>query len=90
MKIFFDTEFTGLHKGTTLISIGLIDEKGRTFYAEFSDYDDAQINSWIKENVISNLKWSKSGPIENFTNNDIYGNVEAYGTKQYVGKCLEY
>ena len=30
MKIFFDTEFTGLHKNTTLISIGLVDENGRT------------------------------------------------------------
>lgn len=27
MKIFFDTEFTGLHQETTLISIGLISEK---------------------------------------------------------------
>ena len=42
MKIFFDTEFTGLHKNTTLISIGCIDEAGRTFYAEFIDYDRSQ------------------------------------------------
>jgi len=35
-RIFFDTEFTGLHKDTTLISIGLIAEDGRTFYAEFN------------------------------------------------------
>ena len=28
MKIFFDTEFTGLHKNTELISIGLIAENG--------------------------------------------------------------
>ena len=26
MKIFFDTEFTRLHKNTTLISIGLVAE----------------------------------------------------------------
>lgn len=90
MKIFFDTEFTGLHKDTTLISIGLIDEKGRTFYAEFSDYDDTQIDDWLHENVIKNLKWGKAGPIENFTNNDMFGNMEAYGTKPYIKKCLEY
>ena len=90
MKIFFDTEFTGLHKDTTLISIGLIDEKGRTFYAEFSDYDEAQINDWLRENVIKNLKWKKEGPIENFTNNDMYGNMEAYGTKPYIKICLEH
>lgn len=55
MKIFMDTEFTGLHQGTTLISIGLVSEDGRTFYAEFNDYDESQCDEWIKNNVISNL-----------------------------------
>jgi len=55
MKIFLDTEFTGLHKDTTLISIGMITETGKTFYAEFTDYDKSQINDWIQENVIENL-----------------------------------
>ena len=57
MKIFFDTEFTGLHKNTTLISIGLISESGKTFYAELSDYDKTQVDDWINENVIANLGW---------------------------------
>lgn len=55
MKIFFDTEFTGLHQKTTLISIGLISEDGKTFYAEFTDYDKSQIDSWLQVNVIDNL-----------------------------------
>jgi len=55
MKIFFDTEFTGLHQNTTLISIGLISEDNRTFYAEFIDYDKSQVDNWIEKNVISNL-----------------------------------
>lgn len=55
MKIFFDTEFTGLHKNTTLISIGLISENDRTFYAESTDYDRGQVDDWIKENVVSKL-----------------------------------
>lgn len=55
MKIFFDTEFTGLHKNTNLISIGLVDENNRAFYAEFTDYDTTQIDNWINENVINNL-----------------------------------
>ena len=55
MKIFFDTEFTGLHQKTTLISIGLISEDGSTFYAEFTDYDKSQIDDWIEKNVIANL-----------------------------------
>lgn len=55
MKVFFDTEFTGLHKNTTLMSIGLVDENGRTFYAELSDYDPTQLDDWIKENVVANF-----------------------------------
>lgn len=55
MKIFFDTEFTGLHQRTTLISIGLIAQDGKTFYAEFIDYDQTQVDDWLKENVIRKL-----------------------------------
>lgn len=58
MKIFFDTEFTGLHRNTSLISIGLIAEDGRAFYAEFIDYNRDDVNDWIKENVIDKLLYS--------------------------------
>ena len=58
-KLFFDTEFTGLHKNTTLISIGIISQNGETFYAEFTDYDKTQVNEWIEENVIKNLTLDK-------------------------------
>lgn len=55
MRIYFDTEFTGLHQQTTLISIGVVDENGREFYAELSDYDKEQVDPWISEHVIDNL-----------------------------------
>lgn len=55
MIIFFDTEFTGLHKDTTLISIGLVSETGEKFYAEFNDYDEWQVTPWIEETVLPNL-----------------------------------
>jgi hypothetical protein len=54
-KIFFDTEFTGLHQGTTLISIGLIFECGKTFYAEFTDYAITQVDNWLKDRIVSNI-----------------------------------
>lgn len=54
-KVFFDTEFTGLHQNTTLISIGLVAETGETFYAELTDYDQSQVDDWLKENVIGKL-----------------------------------
>lgn len=55
MKIFFDTEFTGLHKNTTLISIGIVAEDGNTFYAEFTDYNESHIDDWLRKNVLDNL-----------------------------------
>lgn len=54
-KIFFDTEFTGLHQNTTLISIGCVAATGDKFYAELTDYDKTQIDEWLQENVIDNL-----------------------------------
>ena len=55
MKVFFDTEFTGLHQNTTLISIGLVAENGEKFYAEFNDFDKEQVDDWLQKNVIDNL-----------------------------------
>lgn len=55
MKVFFDCEFTGLHQNTTLISIGMVAENGKTFYAECRDYDENQIDDWLERNVLSNL-----------------------------------
>lgn len=57
MKLFFDTEFTGLHRNTTLISIGLVSENGRTFYAEFNDYDQKQLDDWVRANVLPYLQF---------------------------------
>lgn len=74
MYIFFDTEFTGLHKDTTLISIGLIDKDDNCFYAEFNDYDITQVDDWINDNVISNL----------LINSDNF--VGDYGLHYYVNK----
>lgn len=58
-KIFWDSEFTGLHKDTTLISIGLVADSGESFYAELTDYNKEQVDDWIQENVINNLIYEK-------------------------------
>jgi len=55
-KIFLDTEFTGLHQNTTLISIALVAETGEEFYAELDDYDENQVDDWVRDNVISKLE----------------------------------
>lgn len=88
--IFFDTEFSGLHKNTTLISLGMITDEGDSFYAEFTDYDKSQIDGWIQENVIDKLIMNdiqlKSDEI--FYDKDIWNNVKIKGTKFQIKKQL--
>lgn len=58
MRVFFDCEFSGLRQDTTLISIGCVADNGQQFYAELTDYDDSQVDPWVRENVINHL-WAK-------------------------------
>lgn len=55
MRIYLDCEMTGLHKTTTLMSIGLVDENNRGFYAELNDYDESQLDTWLMDNVLSKM-----------------------------------
>jgi len=57
MNLYYDSEFTGLHQASTLISIALIADDGREFYAEFSDYNREQCDEWIKQNVLNHTRW---------------------------------
>lgn len=77
MKVFFDTEFTGLHQNTTLISIGMVAENGHEFYAELTDFDLSQVDEWLEKNVIANLVLPES--IQSSGGNialDVRGNTE--------------
>ena len=58
MQICFDCEFTGLHKDTTLISIGFVAEDGKELYCELTDYDINQVDNWVADNVIENLMFN--------------------------------
>ncbi len=87
MKVFFDTEFTGLHQKTSLISIGLISEDEQTFYAEFTDYKAIQCDEWIINNVLKNLKYK---PDEDRGLYDISGkDTTTYGHTRFVVERLE-
>lgn len=81
MRLFFDMEFTGLHKGTTSISIGVKAENGKTFYAEFNDYDKGQVDDWIQKNVIDNL-------LHDNIDFNIMADKVVYGNTRQVAKSL--
>ena len=63
-NLFFDTEFTGLRKDTTLISIGIVSDTGDKFYAELTDYDEGMCDEWIEKNVLDHLVLSGNAELE--------------------------
>ncbi len=87
MKVFFDTEFTGLQKDTSLISLGMVSEDGHTFYAEFTDYHRHQINDWHKDNVLTHLSLRHYTP--HFSHISVPEKwVRAKGPRNYIGNCI--
>lgn len=59
MKYFLDTEFIERPGSIQLVSIGIVSENDRTFYAESISFDERKANDWVKENVLSKLRWWK-------------------------------
>jgi hypothetical protein len=57
MRFFIDTEFieSGPHKPIDLISIGIVAEDGREYYAVSSEYDHATASQWVADNVLSHI-----------------------------------
>ena len=55
MRYFFDTEF--IEDGLTidLVSIGVIDEEGREFYAVSTEFDPGKAGPWVRANVLDKL-----------------------------------
>ena len=51
MLVFLDTEFTDFVR-PDLISIGLVAEDGREFYAERTDYRSAECNDFVRATVL--------------------------------------
>ena len=86
MKLFFDMEFTGLRQNTTPISIGIVSEDGKRFYAEFTDYDESQCDDWIKENVISELLHDTEKWYEGISDRQTHGikNIILYALKDWL------
>lgn len=60
MRYFLDTEFIEDGRTIDLLSIGIVCEDGREFYAEVDqrDVDHEKADEWVRTNVISHL-WHK-------------------------------
>jgi hypothetical protein len=55
VRYWFDTEFHDTGAVIHLISIGVVAEDGRTYYAVSADYDRSMADDWLKENVLAKL-----------------------------------
>lgn len=56
MRYFLDTEFVDDGRGPLiLLSLGLVAEDGRELYLVSSEWQDADLNPWVRENVIPYL-----------------------------------
>ncbi len=55
MRFFYDCEF--IEDGTTidLVSIGVVGEDGREFYAVSTEFDPARAGSWVRTHVLPKL-----------------------------------
>jgi hypothetical protein len=56
MKFFFDTEFIEDGRTIDLISIGIVAEDGREYYAESGECDLSRSSEWVRENVFPHLR----------------------------------
>lgn len=58
-RIWFDTEFVEDGSTIDLISIGLVNEAGETYYAECEEADLSRADDWVKSNVLVHLTGRK-------------------------------
>ena len=91
INVYFDTEFCGLKKSTDLISIGLVTEEGKTFYGEFSDFDQSvYADPWLKSNVLNNTVYLKDGvPNTVHVGSPDSDHQIIFGSKDMIRNCLE-
>lgn len=55
MRFFYDCEFIEDGRTIDLVSIGVVDETGREFYAVSTEFDAARAGQWVRRHVLPQL-----------------------------------
>jgi hypothetical protein len=55
LRFFYDCEFIEDGRTIDLVSIGVVDETGREFYAVSTEFDPARAIPWVHRNVLDKL-----------------------------------
>ena len=82
MKYFLDTEFIEDGKTIDLISIGIVCEDGREYYAINRDCDLSKASQWVRDNVISQLP--EKDPIPGNVSSGQWDRSLAWKTKEQI------
>lgn len=96
VKYFLDTEFSenGSEKPITLISIGIVAEDGRKFYAIHSEFDPDECNDWVKANVLPKLEfdeYERRATLDEIEDHiRIFCDAEKYGRPEFWGYYADY
>ncbi len=55
MRYFYDLEFGDTASIVSLVSVGVLAEDGREYYAVSSEFDPLTVHPWVVENVLPQL-----------------------------------
>lgn len=55
MRFFYDLEFGDTASVVTVVSIGVVAEDGREYYAVSSEFDPVSVHPWVAEHVLPQL-----------------------------------
>lgn len=95
MKYFFDTEFIEDGKTIDLISIGIVADDGREYYAINCECDWSKASDWVRKNVLDTLN-ADPQPQYTVKRKDIAREVLAfcdskeYGRPEFWGYYADY
>lgn len=95
-RVYFDTEFTGLHQETKLVSIGLVTEDFHSFYGEFNDFERGFVSdndrNFFQRELLPKLSYQGQDDLTFITSlpNDPYYEVEVCGDSDHIRSQLEF
>jgi len=55
VRVFYDLEFGRTAPEVTLVSVGMVAEDGREYYAVSSDFEPLAVHPWVRDNVLPQL-----------------------------------
>ena len=86
MKYFYDTEFIEDGKTIDLISIGIVCEDGREYYAISREFKKRKASQWVKDNVLDKLPPRFVNPMYDSPN--LFQKSKAWKSRKQITKDI--